>query len=233
MLINDNIIELKKISKIYPKNVVALDNIDLTVKRGEFVSLVGRSGAGKSTLIKLLIAEEKPTSGRIIVDSFRVQLLKPKFIPFYRRQLGVIFQDFKLLSTKTVYENVAYAMMVSDAPYEKIKKQVPQVLKIVGLLDKKDRFPRELSSGEQQRVGIARSLVNQPKILLADEPTGNLDAIHAAEIVDLLVQINQYLKTTIILATHDKDIVNRIGRRVVTLVYGRIVKDQPHGRYTI
>lgn len=226
-------IKLQNISKIYPRNVIALDNINLEIKAGEFICLAGSSGAGKSTLLKLLTAEEKPTKGKINVLEWDVELIKPRHIPLFRRKIGVVFQDFKLLPQRTVWENVAFALMVSDSLDREIKQIVPKVLEMVGLSKKAKQFPHELSAGEQQRVSIARALVHQPKLLLADEPTGNLDLIRALEITDILKRINEVLKTTIIVATHNKDMVNNLQKRVVTLDNGRIIRDQEKGRYVI
>lgn len=226
------IIEFKNVSKIYPGNIIALENINLKIKEGEFVSIIGRSGMGKTTLVKLLIAEESPTKGEIRVLGWKVKKIKKRKMPFYRRQIGVVFQDFKLLSKKTVYENIAFAMMVCEATKRQIQKTVPKVLSLVGLTGKENRFPEELSGGEQQRVAIARAFVHRPKILIADELTGELDILHAWEIIETLLKINK-LGTTVILSTHDKDIVNRLGKRVITLEDGKIIRDQTAGKYVI
>ncbi len=226
-------IKLTNISKIYPKNIVALDNVSLHIKPQEFVCLAGQSGAGKSTLIRLLTAEERPTQGKIKVLGWDVDLIKPRHIPLFRRKIGIVFQDFKLLPRKTVWENVAYALMVSDTPDKEIERMVPKVLEMVGLSRKQQQFPNELSAGEQQRVSIARALAHEPKLLLADEPTGNLDLIRALEITDILKRINKILGTTIILATHNKDVVNRLRKRVITLDNGVVIRDQEKGRYVI
>jgi cell division transport system ATP-binding protein len=225
-------ITLKNVSKAYPKDIIALQNINLEIKKGEFVSIVGRSGTGKTTLVKLLIAEETPTRGEINVLGWNVSKIKHRKIPFYRRQVGVVFQDFKLLSKKTIYENVAFAMMVCEAGNTRIKKVVPKALSLVGLAGKENRFPHELSGGEQQRVAIARAFIHHPKILIADELTGELDALYAWEIMEILLKINK-LGTTVILSTHDKDIVNRARKRVVALEEGKIIRDQEKGRYVI
>lgn len=228
-----NMIKLQNVSKIYPKDVVALDNVNLEIKPGEFVCLAGQSGAGKSTLIRLVTAEEKPTQGKIKVLDWDVDLIKPRHIPLFRRKIGIVFQDFKLLPQKTIWENVAYALMVSDASSKEIERIVPKVLEMVGLAKKEKQFPHELSAGEQQRVSIARALAHEPKLLLADEPTGNLDLIRALEITDILKRINKILGTTVLLATHNKDVVNRLRRRVVTLDNGVVIRDQEKGRYVI
>lgn len=210
----------------------ALDNVNLEFQAGEFVSLVGPSGAGKSTLIKSLIREEKPTRGQIMVADRDVVKLKNNEIPYFRRKLGVIFQDFKLLPYKNVWENVRFALEVSEATNEEIKQKIPKILELVGLLDKAKNYPHELSGGEKQRTAIARALVHSPKILIADEPTGNLDPDNAWEITELLLKINQ-AGALVILATHNKSVVDRIKKRVVTLRNGRVVSDQRIGKYLI
>lgn len=225
-------ITFEGVEKIYPKDVVALKNINLHIKPGEIVSIVGQSGTGKTTLIKLLIAEEKPSAGRIVIGDWDITNIRDKEVPYLRRQIGVVFQDFKLLPKKTVYENVAFALEVVGASRGQIKKIVPQALKIVGLEGKHHRYPNEISGGEQQRAVIARSLVHKPKLLVADEPTGNLDAINAADIIHLLKKINSF-GTTILLVTHNKDIVNSLKKRVITLDAGHVVSDNHEGRYTL
>lgn len=226
------LIEFKQIYKGYTPTAPALENINLTIKPGEFVSIVGASGAGKSTLLKLLTAEEKPSQGEILLDNKRIDLLNLKQIPILRRQIGTIFQDFKLLPYRTVGENVAFALEVAGSSNKDIEQNVPMVLDVVKMKDKLDRYPHELSGGERQRVSIARALVHRPKIILADEPTGNLDLINTWEIIQLLVKINK-LGTTVILATHDKDVVNSLKDRVITLDKGHLVRDQQKGRYII
>ena len=225
-------ISLNKVSKIYNQNAPALNNISFRVEAGEFVSIVGQSGTGKTTLIKLLIAEEAPTNGEINIGGWKVHNIKKRDIPFLRRQIGVIFQDFKLLPKKTVAENVAFALEVSGEKTNRIREVVPKVLDIVGLKSKMDRYPSEISGGEQQRVVIARSLVHRPKILVADEPTGNLDAVNTEEIIEILKKINEF-GTTIILVTHNKDVVNNLHRRVLTLHNGALVLDQTAGKYRL
>ena len=225
-------IHLKGVSKTYHPNTHALKNVTLHIEPGEFVSVVGQSGSGKSTLAKLLFAEEKPTKGEVTIGEWDITHIKRKDIPLLRRQIGVVFQDFKLLPRKTVYENVAFALEVAGESGRRIHDIVPHVLKIVGLAEKADRYPRQLSGGEQQRVSIARSLVHRPKILLADEPTGNLDAIHSHEILELLKRINA-IGTTVVLVTHDRDLVNMIKKRVITIDQGEIVSDVKHGKYTL
>lgn len=225
-------IKFEKVSKSYANKIRILRDVNLDIKVGEFVSIVGQSGAGKTTLVKLLIGEERVDEGKVIVGDWDITRIPRHDVPFLRRQIGVIFQDFKLLPKKTLKENISFALEVCGAPSAKIKKIVPSVLKIVGLEDKGDRYPREVSGGEQQRAAIARALVHQPKILLADEPTGNLDAINADEIIDLLLRINKF-GTTVILVTHNKDIVNRLNRRVVTMDKGVIISDKEHGKYLL
>lgn len=226
-------IKLEKVKKVYEPNNVVLNHVDLEIKPGEFVSLVGLSGAGKSTLFKLLTKEERQTSGKIIVDGVDLDDITGDEVPYFRRKIGTVYQDFKLLSTKTVYENVAFAMEVSDAEVHEIEKDVPQLLAIVGLADKLNNFPNQLSGGEKQRLAIARAMIHRPKILLADEPTGNLDLVNSHDVVKLLLKINE-LGTTVVLATHDSNIVNSIGRRVVSIDKGKIVRDQAeNGRYLI
>ena len=226
-------IEFQNVRKIYEPNDVVLDNVTLTIKKGEFVSLVGLSGAGKSTLMRLLTHELRPTAGKIIVDAMDLDEIKDRQVPFFRRKFGTIYQDFKLLTHKTAYENVAFAMEVSDSSAEEIKRDVPQILSIVGLADKAQNFPHQMSGGEQQRLAIARAMIHRPKILLADEPTGNLDLVNSYDVVKLLLKINEF-GTTVILATHDTNIVNTIGKRVITMDKGKVIRDQLEaGRYII
>jgi len=225
-------IKLIDLNKSYNKKVQALKNIGLHIKPGEFVSIVGQSGSGKSTLVKLIIAEEKPDSGKIIIGGWDIIGIKDREIPTLRRQLGVIFQDFKLLPKKTVFENVAFAMEACGFKPADIAKTVSQIISLVGLKGKEDRYPNQLSGGEQQRVAIARSLVHKPKLLVADEPTGNLDSINTREIIDLLKKINN-MGTTIVLVTHNKDVVNGLHSRVITLDSGQIISDQSQGRYLL
>ena len=226
------LISINNVSKVYPNGTVALDGINIDIHKGEFVFFVGSSGAGKSTLVKLLLKEENPTSGSISVDGVVINSLKRRQIPYYRRKLGVVFQDFRLLPDKTVAENIAFAMHVVEASKREIARQVPRVLSVVGLGDKANMFPNQLSGGEQQRVSLARAIVNNPSLLIADEPTGNLDPDTAWEIMKLLKEINQR-GTTVIMATHARDIVNYMRQRVVTLERGRIVRDQERGGYDI
>jgi cell division transport system ATP-binding protein len=227
MIVFDNV------SKIYNKDSVALKDINFEIEKGEFVSIVGQSGAGKSTLLKLIFAEEKPTEGEIFIKGKNISKIKSNKLPILRRHIGVVFQDFKLLDKKTVFENVAFAMEVSGKSDADIKEDVPQVLEIVGLSDKIDNYANELSGGEKQRVSIARALVHRPDIIIADEPTGNLDLVNTWDIVQLLTKINQY-GTTILLATHNREIVNLVNKRVVTIDNGIITKDQiDKGKYLI
>lgn len=223
-------IEMYNVSKHYPNGVVALDNIHISIDKGEFVFLVGQSGAGKSTFMKLLLKEEDPSEGKISLDGQDVTRLHRRRIPYLRRKMGVVFQDFRLLPNKTVYENVAFAMEILSAKPREIRQEVPMILSMVGLSDKSKHYPNQLSGGEQQRVSIARAMINNPPLLIADEPTGNLDPDTSWEIMKLLRQINRR-GTTILMATHDKEIVNTMRRRVVTLEQGRIVRDHDKGGY--
>lgn len=225
-------IRLRGVSKHYPPDVVALKDVSLSIAPGEFVSIVGQSGTGKTTFAKLIIAEQRPSKGRVIIGDWDITDIRPHEVPILRRQIGVVFQDFKLLPRKTLFENVAFALEVAGASKAKIASIVPQVLKIVGLEQKMDRFPREVSGGEQQRTVIARALVHRPKILLADEPTGNLDAINAHDIIELLKKINEF-GTTVLLVTHNREIVNMLHKRVITLEQGMVISDQQTGRYML
>jgi cell division transport system ATP-binding protein len=225
-------IKFVNVSKTYKPETVGVKNINLHILPGEFVSIVGQSGSGKTTLAKLIIAELKSDKGRIIIGGWDITRIKPQEIPVLRRQIGVVYQDFKLLPKKTVFENVAFALEVCGEGIKKINTIVPQVLKIVGLENKTDRFPRQISGGEQQRVVIARSLVHRPKILLADEPTGNLDSINAYDIINLLKKINKF-GTTVVLVTHNREIVNALRKRVITLDHGMIISDQESGKYIL
>jgi len=225
-------ISFQKITKIYPPRIFALKNITFEIEKGEFVSIVGKSGAGKTTLIKLLLREEEPTTGKILFYNQDISQISTKGLPKYRQKIGVVFQDYRLLESKTVFENVAYAMEVVGAADEDIKRDVPRVLEIVGLEDKLDAFPKELSGGEKQRVAIARALIIRPEVIVADEPTGNLDPYHTKDIIDLLKRINE-IGTTIILATHNKEIIDRLRRRVITLDRGKLIRDEAVGRFII
>ncbi len=226
-------IRFQNISKIYNSHSAALKDVSFEVKPGEFVSVVGRSGAGKSTLLKLLIAEERPTEGRVYFKQKDIHKMPYQELPMLRRQVGAIFQDFKLLANKTARENVAFAMEVAGGKSrEEIDGAVSQVLDLVGLKDKESNFPRELSGGEKQRVAIARALVHRPSVIVADEPTGNLDPINTWDIIRLLIKINEF-GTTVVLATHDKEIINALDRRVVSLDKGTVIRDENPGRYIL
>jgi len=224
-------ISFQNVSKAY-SNKFALEEVNLSIKKNEFVSIVGKNGAGKSTLIKLLIGEEKPSKGRVFFDNFEVNKLNLGELPEFRRQIGIVFQDFRLLPTKTAYENIAFALEVDGKSQSEIDEFVPQILDMVGLSDHAFNFPHELSGGEKQRVAIARALIHRPALLIADEPTGNLDPLNSAEIIRLLSKINE-LGTTIILVTHNKDIVNNLHKRVVSMDNGRIIRDEEDGRYVL
>jgi len=223
---------LKSVSKIYPGNSVALKGINVHIKPKEFVSIVGRSGTGKTTLVRILTAEEPPTQGTVIIGGWDITHIKRSEVPILRRQIGVVFQDFKLLEKKTFFENIAFALQACGTSWRRAREIIPQVLKIVGLSGKEHRYPVQLSGGEQQRVAIARALVHRPKILLADEPTGNLDSINTQEIVDLLLKINEF-GTTVLLVSHDREVVNYVNKRVITLDNGQIISDQKHGKYLL
>ncbi len=225
-------IRFKNVTKIYHPNVAAVRDVSLHIKAGEFVSIVGQSGTGKTTLAKLMFAEEHPTEGQVVVGGWDITRIRERDVPLLRRQIGVVFQDFKLLQRKTVAENIAFALEVSGLPLERVRDIVPQVLRIVNLQDKADRFPRQLSGGEQQRIAIARALVHRPKILLADEPTGNLDTINTREIMELLRKINEF-GTTVVLVTHNREVVNGLKKRVIALDGGRIVSDVEEGKYRL
>jgi len=227
---NRKLISFQNVSKDYSRGVKALDDVSFNIREGDFVCLAGKSGAGKTTLLKLLIREEKPTRGRIIFDGFEVQKLGTKDIPYFRRRIGAVFQDYKLLPSKTAYENIAYIMEVMGFSKQEIDREVPQVLEIVGLVDRAHQFPSELSGGERQRVAIARALITRPEVICADEPTGNLDPYHTRDIIQLLLKI-QEMGNTVILSTHDKGIIDNLERRVITLEKGKIIRDEKKGRF--
>ncbi len=222
---------LDRVTKTYNKKLgPALERVSLHIEPKEFVIIVGKSGAGKSTLLKLLTREEKPSGGKMVIGGIDYDKLKDRDIPLLRRKIGVVFQDFKLLSNRTVFENVAFALEIVGLSNTEINHTVPKVLDIVGLKTKSDRYPAELSGGERQRVAIARAIVRQPKILIADEPTGNLDPKHAWDVIKVLEKINRY-GTTVLLTTHNQDIVNKLQRRVVTIEDGKIVSDRANAGY--
>src|SRR3982751_2210591 len=223
---------LDRVTKTYNRREAALQRVSLHVEPKEFVIIVGQSGAGKSTLFKLLTREEKPTSGKIIVGGMDYEHLRDRDVPLLRRKIGVVFQDFKLLNNKTVFENVAFALEIAGITNEEIKHTVPKVLDVVGLKGKEDSYPLQLSGGERQRVAIARAIVRQPKILIADEPTGNLDPKHAWDVIKVLEKINRY-GTTVLLTTHNQEIVNKLKRRVVTIQHGKVASDRANASYKI
>ena len=231
-------IRFQNITKIYHSHssngssTIALDNVSFEVKEGEFVSIVGKSGAGKTTLTKLILRLERPSAGEIFFGGKNINTLDGIELQQLRRKIGVVYQDYKLLPTKTVYENVAYILQVEGKENEKVAEQVPQVLQAIGLENRFDSFPRELSGGEQQRLAIARAVVNHPNLILADEPTGNLDPYNTYEVISILEKLNSNGKTVILL-THDREIVNKLGRRVITIDNGRIVRDEEKGAFFI
>ena len=224
-------IEFRNVVKVYETGSRALNGVSMKIEDGEFVFLVGPSGSGKSTIIKILTAELQPTSGSVFVNGFTLEKIRRSAIPYMRRTLGVIFQDFRLIENKTVYENVAFAMRVIGASEKEIRKRVPYVMELVGLENKSRRLPNELSGGEQQRVAIARALVNNPNMIIADEPTGNLDPARSLDIMRLLEQINA-LGTTVMVVTHEKDLVDRFTKRVIAIDQGQIIRDGMDGYYT-
>ena len=224
-------IYFNKVSKHYD-GCKALDEITMTIEPKEFVSIVGHSGAGKSTLLKMILAEEFPTSGEVFFESLNVHKIKKQHINKLRRRIGMVFQDYKLLPDRTAYENISFAMESAGRPDAEIAADVPHVLELVDLMDKAWNFPHELSGGERQRVAIARAIVNQPDVVIADEPTGNLDPVNTFEIVQILKKIND-LGTTVILTTHNKGVIDSLGRRVLTMEHGRIVRDDLYGRYIL
>ena len=221
-----------RVSKVYSDDSVALQDITLTIEPKEFVSIVGQSGAGKTTLLKMLLAEEKPSAGEVFFESSNVHKLRKNELNSLRRKIGMVFQDFRLISGKTVYENIAFTMEAAGRTDEEIERDVPHVLELVDLASKVWNFPHELSGGEKQRVAIARALVNQPDVLIADEPTGNLDPVNMHEIVQILKKINDF-GTTVILTTHNKGIIDSLGKRVIALEKGKVVRDDKEGKYFI
>ncbi len=226
------IIRFENVSKIYGADTTVLKGVNLVIYPGEFLSLVGASGAGKSTLLKLIYAEEDPTEGEVYFNERPLSHINRKHLPFYRRNIGTVFQDFKLLPQKTAFENVAYALEVDGRSQEEIDAEVPEILEIVGLGDKMDKFPNQLSGGEQQRVSLARALIHRPKVIIADEPTGNLDPLSSNEIIRLLLEINSF-GTTVILATHNKGVVDKLGKRVIFIGEHHIAQDQSKGKYML
>ncbi|MFC1598803.1 cell division ATP-binding protein FtsE [Patescibacteria group bacterium] len=225
-------IRFKKVTKIFYPKTTALKDVNLHIRPKEFVSIVGQSGAGKSTLIKLLTAIDKPDKGEIVIGGWDITKIKEREVPVLRRQIGTVFQDFKLLPMKTIYENIAFALQVCGVSRKRISQVIPQVLKIVGLQEKADRYPHQISGGEVQRAAIARALVHRPKILLADEPTGNLDTLNTKDIIDLLLKINEF-GTTVVLVTHNKDVVNSLKKRVILLDNGEVISDQEKSKYIL
>ena len=228
--LGETLVSFQSITKVYPKNIQALKDVSFDIREGEFICLAGKSGAGKTTLLKLLLGEEKPNQGKIFFKNIEVQKLKPSYLPLIRRRIGAIFQDYKLIPSKTAYENVAYVMELMGFSDEEIQRDVPKVLEIVGLESFFNHFPNELSGGERQRVAIARALINRPELICADEPTGNLDPYHTRDVIKLLLKI-QEMGTTVILSTHDKDIINGLKKRVITLDKGELIKDEKKGRF--
>ena len=225
-------IKFQNITKIYPPNTIALNDVSFEVGSKEFVCLVGKSGAGKTTLLKLLMAEESPSSGQVFFDSQNVQAITSEHLPELRRKIGAVFQDYKLLPSKTAYENVAYALEAIGASDEEIIRDVAEVLDIVGLKEKACNFPAQLSGGEKQRVAIARALIHRPEVILADEPTGNLDPYHTLDIIRLLLKINEF-GTTVVLSTHNREVVNSLAKRAITLNEGKIIRDEKIGRFIL
>lgn len=223
-------LEMIDVSKIYPGGSVALQDINVRIEQGEFVFIVGPSGAGKSTFFKMLFREVLPSSGKVIVNGHDLVKMTDKEIPYFRRQLGIVFQDYRLLPDRTVYDNVAFAMQVIESPYRKIKRRVNDVLDLVGLRKRAHAYPTELSGGEQQRIAIARAIVNDPILLIADEPTGNLDPETSWEIMDIFREVNKS-GTTIVMATHDREIVDEMEKRVIAIEHGHIVRDDAKGVY--
>ncbi|HEY4503029.1 MAG TPA: cell division ATP-binding protein FtsE [Candidatus Paceibacterota bacterium] len=225
-------IYFNNVSKVYNKDSVALNDVSITVTAGEFVSIVGHSGAGKTTLVKMVLADENPSSGTVFFESIDIHKLKNQDLSKLRRRIGVVFQDFKLLSNKTAYENIAFAMEAAGKGDEEIATDVPHVLELVDLTKKTLHFPHQMSGGEQQRLAIARAIINQPELIIADEPTGNLDPINTYEVVQILKKIND-LGTTIILTTHNRGVIDSVGKRVITMENGKVIRDDKGGKYAI
>lgn len=225
-------IKFENVTKIYPDETVVLQDVSFEIKEGEFVCIVGKSGAGKTTLVRLILGLEAPTSGQVFFQGLNVNEVNSFEIQKIRRKVGGVYQDYKLLPNKTVYENVAYIMEVEGKEKEEIENEVPKILEIIGLKEKVNNFPNELSGGEQQRLAIARALINHPDVIIADEPTGNLDPYNTYEVVSLLEKVNKAGKT-IILSTHDREIINKLGKRVITIENGKIIRDEAEGRFII
>jgi cell division transport system ATP-binding protein len=221
-----------KVTKKYRDGTPALEDVTLSVSPKEFISIVGHSGAGKTTLLKMLLAEDSPTEGTVFFESVDVQTLPKNALHHYRRKIGTVFQDFRLIPNKTAYENIAFAMEAAGRPDDEIASDVPYILDLVDLGDKANHFPNQLSGGEQQRVAIGRAIINQPDVIVADEPTGNLDPVNTYEVIEILKKVNE-LGTTVIITTHNKGVVDAMGKRVITMDKGRVVRDDPHGHYTL
>lgn len=225
-------IKFQDVTKIYKDDTIVLEDVSFEINEGEFVSFVGKSGAGKTTLIRMILGLETPTSGDVFFNGINLKEAKPTELQEIRRKIGTIYQDYKLFPNKTVYENVAYILQVEGKQNEEIEREVPKVLEVIGLKDKVDNFPEELSGGEQQRLAIARALINKPDVIIADEPTGNLDPYNSYEVISMLQKINQTGKT-IILATHDREVVNKLAKRVITIEEGRMLRDEEQGKFII
>jgi cell division transport system ATP-binding protein len=221
-----------KVTKHYRDGTPALEDVTLSVDPKEFVSIVGHSGAGKTTLLKMLLAEEKPSEGTVFFESIDVNTLPASSLHHYRRKIGTVFQDFRLIPNKTAFENIAFAMEAAGRPDDEIASDVPYILDLVDLASKANHFPHQLSGGEQQRVAIGRAIINQPDVIVADEPTGNLDPVNTYEVIEILKKINE-LGTTVVITTHNKGVVDAMGKRVITMDKGRVVRDDPHGHYTL
>lgn len=222
-----------KVTKIHRDGTPALDGVTLKIEPKEFVSIVGHSGAGKSTLLRMLLAEDRPTDGTVYFEDIDVHAVPRSSLHHYRRKIGMVFQDYRLIPHKTAYENIAFAMEASGRPQEEIDSDVPHVLNLVDLADKAWHFPHQLSGGEQQRVAIGRAIINQPDVIVADEPTGNLDPVNTYEIMDILKRINELVGTTVLITTHNKGVVDALGKRVVTMERGRIIRDDQQGQYVL